>query len=445
MAKTAYPELLTKAKWDKEKGIIAKLAKGETGVGAMLDELRKVYDGIPWDKLEVKLHDKSSPDDTAKALNEGRAVLNGPIEGVRKKAIEVSRQATKVSGDLKKNPLVPKSTREYLDKMSTAAVNFSAALRDEAIETLKGYEAAGKKAAEDDVEVQKEITALNKLRVDAAKLIAEALKEFQTDQTKAQTALEQAEGAAQKVEAAKGNPTQAKTLAGQARTASNVVQKVLGDAQTRYTSLQNNQTVVDARRGNSDVRVSGPASKMTGAAWTKGSQDFQTITTIAAAIKQAATRAAVAADKAELAAGTSAKSSGDFLKIAEEVLPLADKALADARTAYDRLHSGIRVLEEGIVNAKKVKTDVPNLKKAAQLRLADVPKQMTRLEQYAQAVENLSERLATIPGALKGDPKVAAAEKRIKEARNYIGVSRTSGVELHNKIKALAVQIEGMG
>ena len=36
VSQTAYPDILTAAKWDKEKGILAKIMKGETGMGAAL-------------------------------------------------------------------------------------------------------------------------------------------------------------------------------------------------------------------------------------------------------------------------------------------------------------------------------------------------------------------------------------------------------------------------
>lgn len=48
----AYPKKLLKSEWDKNKGIIAKMRHGETGVGAAMEKLKAVYDAVGWVKLQ---------------------------------------------------------------------------------------------------------------------------------------------------------------------------------------------------------------------------------------------------------------------------------------------------------------------------------------------------------------------------------------------------------
>ena len=48
----AYPKNLLKSEWDKNKGIIAKIRHGETGIGDALDKVKAAYDAVGWTKLQ---------------------------------------------------------------------------------------------------------------------------------------------------------------------------------------------------------------------------------------------------------------------------------------------------------------------------------------------------------------------------------------------------------
>jgi len=326
MGKPAYPEVLKKTKWEKEKGLVAKIIKSETGIGAALDGIQAAYDAIPWDKLdEAKAAKLRTPEEARQLYTDGSAVLKGELEVARKKCSEASALGEKVSKSFKSNPLVPKSAREYLDQMAKQSSWFMTILRDEAQKSLVKFAEAEKKLQGEMVDIKKDIDALVKARKDAAVLIGTALKTFQADQKQAQTALTTAEESAKKAETlAKTNPTQAGAQAKQARQASDTLQKLLADAQKRYGELQSNSTVVSARMGSADERVSKPVTALVGTFWTKGTADFQEITKICAEIKQAADKASGAADRAEIGAGTSQKSAGDFVKTAEEVFASVD-------------------------------------------------------------------------------------------------------------------------
>ena len=48
----AYPAVLTKANWDKNKGAVAKMA-GATGVGDALAKLETAYKAVDWRKFQI--------------------------------------------------------------------------------------------------------------------------------------------------------------------------------------------------------------------------------------------------------------------------------------------------------------------------------------------------------------------------------------------------------
>jgi hypothetical protein len=50
-----YPAGLTKATWDKKKSILAKIG-GATGIGEELTKLKRLYDAVDWDKIEIAKH-----------------------------------------------------------------------------------------------------------------------------------------------------------------------------------------------------------------------------------------------------------------------------------------------------------------------------------------------------------------------------------------------------
>lgn len=138
MPKPALPDTLKKANWDKQKGIVAKLVKGETGIGGALDGLLAVYDQVPWEKVDdAAIARAKGPEDLKKFFEGGKVVLAGQIEVFRKKSFEVGNLAKKVAEDFKKNKLVPKSSTEYLLKMSDGASNFATTMRDAAMASLK--------------------------------------------------------------------------------------------------------------------------------------------------------------------------------------------------------------------------------------------------------------------------------------------------------------------
>ncbi len=148
MPKPVYPDVLKAGNWDKQKGILAKLVKGETGIGAACKKAQASFDAIDWTKMDgKKADDAGTPEEVDTFVKGMKAEYVAHFEPTRKDLFALSALATKYAGEFKKNPLIPKSSREYLEKMSTGASNFATGLKSCCEPDLKMAEAAKKRKA----------------------------------------------------------------------------------------------------------------------------------------------------------------------------------------------------------------------------------------------------------------------------------------------------------
>lgn len=116
-----YPAVLTKANWDKNKGVIAKMA-GATGVGDALSKLEAAYKAVDWKKFEIAAN-KPNPFSLPKLDAQKKAALaemNGNAAKLRAAAYAARDAARKAAGDLKKNPLT-KGAGAVCDQIEKAA------------------------------------------------------------------------------------------------------------------------------------------------------------------------------------------------------------------------------------------------------------------------------------------------------------------------------------
>lgn len=114
----SLPSILTPADWNKKKGAIAKMA-GETGIGKILEDIGKNYSLIQWELIQPVLEEKALSVDgieTAKLhyINFIRDHFGDNLE-------KFIKLADGVIAKFKKNPLIPKSSREHVESMKTAA------------------------------------------------------------------------------------------------------------------------------------------------------------------------------------------------------------------------------------------------------------------------------------------------------------------------------------
>jgi hypothetical protein len=116
-----YPTILTKTNWDKNKGVVAKMA-GATGVGDALAKLEAAYKAVDWKKLEIA-ENKPNPFNLTKleAMKKAAiAEMNGNAAKLRVAAFAARDAAKKAAGDLKKNPLT-KGAGAVCDQIEKAA------------------------------------------------------------------------------------------------------------------------------------------------------------------------------------------------------------------------------------------------------------------------------------------------------------------------------------
>jgi hypothetical protein len=127
-----YPQILLDADWQKHKGVIAKIVKGETGIGAKLKKLYDVHTKeTKWYVFDPKMPGSPGKPRTREELNqrmaEAKAQGGAIIEGYRKEVLAVK---THLEAEAKKlsNPLL-KSTRSHIEKMADAALNLATAAK----------------------------------------------------------------------------------------------------------------------------------------------------------------------------------------------------------------------------------------------------------------------------------------------------------------------------
>lgn len=132
--KPLYPDILRDDHWQRHKGIIAKVVKGETGVGAALTKLKQMFDEVEW---QYFVPDEGGPlpkPRTYQALDqrfEQSKGKRGQLEKVRKEAFAVRDMLVKLGGKWERSLLVPKSTRVHVQvKMAKACETLAQEIKD---------------------------------------------------------------------------------------------------------------------------------------------------------------------------------------------------------------------------------------------------------------------------------------------------------------------------
>jgi hypothetical protein len=131
MAIPTIPTILTKADWDKAKGVIAKVGVGETGVGAAMDKVKAAYAAVDWKKFNAKTAFSQDPSDPAlvdEALKAAKAEF-AKVEKVRVELRNLEALATKAQAVFKSKALIPKSSTEHVGKIAAAADQMAVALK----------------------------------------------------------------------------------------------------------------------------------------------------------------------------------------------------------------------------------------------------------------------------------------------------------------------------
>ena len=137
------PPILTKANWDSEKGIIAKM-KGETGIGEAMKQVKSAYDAVAWEKLDAKMACQNTKDLTVVAKAWAAAEGEWPkINKLREKVKELTDLAEATEKKYKKSSTIPASSTQHVGRIATAADHFWMTLKQNSPyyqEALKGFD-----------------------------------------------------------------------------------------------------------------------------------------------------------------------------------------------------------------------------------------------------------------------------------------------------------------
>ncbi len=122
----SFPALLTRTNWDKNKGILAKIA-GFTGMGEALATLETQYKKVDWPSYDMQNvfsagNSKFTLSSLKSAIENAVAdVKSGECGKLRLQAFKVRDLADKTQKDFKNNKLIPKSSGELCGSISKAA------------------------------------------------------------------------------------------------------------------------------------------------------------------------------------------------------------------------------------------------------------------------------------------------------------------------------------
>ena len=122
-----YPDALTNASWQKNKGLIAKAA-GETGIGDLMKKAVTAYGAVDWGKFKIAEKAAGSgmsrtQQDIDDAVKE--ALKEGPkIKALDKAVRDIEVAAKKLAADWKNNKKIPAASVKYAQEISDAALAF---------------------------------------------------------------------------------------------------------------------------------------------------------------------------------------------------------------------------------------------------------------------------------------------------------------------------------
>jgi hypothetical protein len=126
MPQPKYPTVLKRSDWNVKKGAVARLTKGDTGIGQLLNGLEAYFNDVEWQywypeakgklpeiKTEAQLNERIS---AAKTKRVQLTSLAGMIENV-------SAKCATVGGQWEKSLVVPATTAKHVKVKMVAALD----------------------------------------------------------------------------------------------------------------------------------------------------------------------------------------------------------------------------------------------------------------------------------------------------------------------------------
>lgn len=126
--------ILTESDWSKHKGIVAKVVKHDTGIGAKMKEVSTAYGNVDWDKFDADkaLDDAVTPKDVDDAKSAAQQEYKGKVEALRDKVVALRDLADKTAKEWKKSPLVPSKSQKHVEAIKDEANTLWGQLKDNA-------------------------------------------------------------------------------------------------------------------------------------------------------------------------------------------------------------------------------------------------------------------------------------------------------------------------
>ncbi|MCY2996122.1 MAG: hypothetical protein NTY19_50975 [Planctomycetota bacterium] len=159
-----FPKILTDKDWQKQKGVLAKLSVGETGIGAQMKKVDALFNKVDWTKfyaaaIAAKQSKAVAVEQLKKQMEEEFKKSVIPIRPELKKLEDLARDAEVV---FKKGKLIPKSSTAHVKEIAETAKQFSVVLQ-----LSSPYF----------IQVQKEFDVLARLQQDANGLLEEKVQQ----------------------------------------------------------------------------------------------------------------------------------------------------------------------------------------------------------------------------------------------------------------------------
>ena len=122
----AYPKELTQKGWKKNKGIIAKIVKKDTGIGDLLKDCEAKWKAIDWNKLQgsawmLPLVMKQGKGAVDAAEDQAKKYYDDKVESFRGSLMDLRKKAVALADEWKKSKKIPKKSRKYAQKIAYTA------------------------------------------------------------------------------------------------------------------------------------------------------------------------------------------------------------------------------------------------------------------------------------------------------------------------------------
>ncbi|HVS70564.1 MAG TPA: regulator of G-protein signaling domain-containing protein [Phycisphaerae bacterium] len=148
MPKPVYPDILKTGNWEKQKGVVAKLAKVEPDPGGACRNAEAAFGKINWGKMDGTAATKLP---SAPAINEYIKSMKTEyvttIEPARKALFDLNSVLAKTANAFKASAIIPKASREHVEKMAAIASQFATTLKSCCEPDLKAAQTAATQKA----------------------------------------------------------------------------------------------------------------------------------------------------------------------------------------------------------------------------------------------------------------------------------------------------------